>query len=69
MFELTDDVIPDVWVLVFALITAASDEVAVVTSERVASDPDERPAPVRVRVPTVHTSDASDPSDERVREV
>jgi hypothetical protein len=66
---LTAVVIPDVCALVFALITAASDEVAVVTSESVASDPEVRPAAVRVRFAESHTSSASDPSDERVREV
>jgi len=78
---------------VFALITAARDEVAiptresvllftlavpaetalaidedaVVTSDWVASDPLESPAPVSVRVPLVHTSAASVPNVVRER--
>ena len=78
VFELTDDVIPDVWVLVFALMFAASDvdaftsaefkdEVAVVMSDRVASEPEVRFAPVRVRVAEDQTSSASDPSEVNVR--
>ena len=52
---------------VFAFTTAATDDEADCTSERVASDPAVRPAPVSVRVPFVQTSDASVPKDESVR--
>lgn len=48
--------------------TAATDVEAELTSLSVASDPDERPAPVRVRVPLVQTSAASVPKPVRVRE-
>ena len=59
-------------VLAFTLAVLAStaapmDEDAVVRSESVASEPEERPAPVRVRVPFVHTSAASDPKVVRLR--
>jgi hypothetical protein len=47
--------------------TAASDEVAVCTSDSVASEPAESPAPVKVRVPFSHTSAASVPNPVRVR--
>ena len=50
----------------FALITDARDDDAVVTSESVARDPEVRPAPVRVRVVAVQTSAASVPKVERV---
>ena len=46
---------------------APSDDVAVVTSDKVASDPEVRPAPVRVRVPFVQTSATKVPKDDRVR--
>ena len=46
---------------------APRDEVAVVTSDKVASEPEVRPAPVRVRVPLVQTSATKVPNDERVR--
>ncbi len=49
------------------LMAAPSDELAVWTSESVASDPEESPAPVRVRVPLVHTSAASVPNPVKVR--
>ena len=88
VFALTDEVIPEVTLLVFALTTAATDVVAiasaesvfaftlavpavtaapsdveaVVTSDCVASEPLERPAPVRVLVPFVHTSAARVPN-------
>ena len=52
---------------VFAFTTAATDDDADCTSERVASDPAVRPAPVSVRVPFVQTSDASVPNDVSVR--
>ena len=44
-----------------AEIAELSDEVAVWTSESVASEPAERPAPVSVRVAELHTSAASVP--------
>jgi hypothetical protein len=47
---------------VFAFTTAASDVDAVVTSDCVASEPEESPAPVRVRVAELHTSTASVPN-------
>ena len=54
-------------VFVFPFTTAATDDDADCTSERVASDPAVRPAPVSVRVPFVQTSDASVPNEVRVR--
>jgi len=50
-----------------ALIAAFNDVDAVCTSERVASDPDVRPAPVKVRVPLVQTSAARVPKPVKVR--
>ena len=50
----------------FALMTDARDEVAVVTSESVASDPEVRPAPVKVRVVAAQTSEATDAREVRV---
>jgi hypothetical protein len=46
--------------------TDARDEVAVVTSESVARDPEVRPAPVKVRVVAVQTSAAREPKVESV---
>jgi len=51
-----------------AVMAEPSDEVAVSTSDNVASEPLLSPAPVRVRVPFVHTSAASVPKPVRVRE-
>jgi len=51
---------------VFALMTDARDEVAVVMSESVASDPEVRPAPVKVRVVAAQTSEATDAREVRV---
>ena len=48
-------------------ISAPSDDEAVVTSDCVAREPLERPAPVRVRVADAQMSAASVPNDERVR--
>jgi hypothetical protein len=48
-------------------IVARSDELAVCTSESVAKDPAESPAPVKVLVPFVQTSAASVPKPVRVR--
>ncbi len=49
-------------------VTAAPSELeAVWTSDNVASDPEVRPAPVRVRVPLVHTSAARVPNPVKVR--
>jgi hypothetical protein len=45
-----------------AEIAELSDEVAVWTSDSVAREPDESPAPVRVRVPFAHTSEARVPN-------
>ena len=50
----------------FALMTDARDEVAVVMSESVASDPEVRPAPVKVRVVAAQTSEATDAREVRV---
>ena len=50
----------------FALMTDARDEVAVVTSESVASDPEVRPAPVKVRVVAAQTSEATDAREVKV---
>lgn len=47
--------------MVLALILAASEVEAVVTSDCIASAPTERPAPVRVRDPNVHTCEAVRP--------
>lgn len=44
-----------------AVIAEPSDEVAVCTSDSVASEPAESPAPVKVRVPFSHTSAARVP--------
>ena len=49
---------PAVWVLVLALMFDARDVLAEVTSDWRAREPDERVAPVRVREPNVHTSEA-----------
>ena len=46
---------------VFAFTSVVTDVEAFCTSVRVASDPLERPAPVSVRVPLVHTSEARVP--------
>lgn len=54
-------------VSVFAFTTAAIEEEAVCTSESVAREPEESPAPVRVRVPFVHTSAAKVPKPVSVR--
>jgi hypothetical protein len=62
----TAEVIPAVCALVFELTTAAIEELAVVTSESVARDPEVRPAPVRVRVVAVQTSAAREPKVESV---
>jgi hypothetical protein len=73
---LTALVIPAVAEFVFALITAARDVDAVVTvvptvvtSDCVASEPESRPAPVKVRVALDHTSAAKVPKVLKVREV
>jgi hypothetical protein len=58
---LTAEVIPAVAVLVFPLTTAATEVEAFWTSLRVASEPELKPAPVRVRVAYVHTSEAVSP--------
>ncbi len=52
---------------VFELTEAMIDVDAELRSESVASEPDVRPAPVRVRVPFDHTSDAKVPNVVRVR--
>jgi hypothetical protein len=52
---------------VFPFTTAATELDAVWTSESVAREPTLRPAPVRVRVPFVHTSAASVPNVVRLR--
>ncbi len=49
------------------VIAEASDDEAELTSDTVASDPEVRPAPVRVRVPFVQTSVTRVPKDDRVR--
>jgi hypothetical protein len=54
--------------LVWAFTTAATDVEAVVISEAVARAPEVSPAPVRVRVALDHTSTASEPKEERVRD-
>ena len=60
-------VMPEVCALVLALMTAASEDEAVVTSFWSASEPDDRVAPVRVRVALVHTVSASVPNEVSVR--
>jgi hypothetical protein len=67
MTDAREDVAVSIWLLVFALTTDATDEDAVVTSERVARLPDVSPAPVKVRVAAPHMSEVSVPNDERVR--
>ena len=52
--------------LVLLFTTAAIEVEAVVTSESVASDPEVRPAPVRVRVVAAQTSEATDAREVRV---
>ena len=52
-----------------AVIAEANDDDAVVTSDCRASDPEVRPAEVRVLVVAFQTSVASVPKVERVREV
>lgn len=47
--------------------TAATDDEAFCTSDKVASEPDVRPAAVRVRDAALQTSVASVPNEERVR--
>jgi hypothetical protein len=76
VFEFTALVIPAVALLVFALITAAKEVEAVetvvptvVTSDCVASEPESRPAPVKVRVALDQTSVASVPKLLSVLEV
>ena len=66
---------PDVWVFVFELTARVPAEMAVLseddadcTSDKVAREPDVRPAPVRVRVAADHTSVANVPKVERLRE-
>ncbi len=54
---------------VVAFTSATTDDDAFVTSDCVASEPEVSPAPVRVRVATLHTSAASVPKDESVRDV
>lgn len=53
--------------LVFAFTIVATELEAVCTSERVASEPESNPAPVKVLVPFVHTSAASVPKPVNVR--
>ena len=78
VFALTALVIPEVCAFVFAFTTAAIEVEAVVTVEFtlvvarlmsafVAREPVVKPAPVRVRVAEIHTSEASVPKDESVR--
>ena len=52
----------------FALITEASDDVAVWTSESVAREPEVSPAPVSVRVAADQTSEARVPKVVRLRD-
>lgn len=52
---------------VFELTLAATDDDAVEISERVASEPESRPAPVRVRVAAAHTSVATARPEVRLR--
>ena len=66
MFALTAEVIPEVWALVLLFTKVATDVLAVVTSESVASDPEVRPAPVKVRVVAAQTSEATDAREVRV---
>ena len=54
-------------VLVLAFTSATTDELALVTSDKVAKEPEVSPAPVRVRAPDDHTSVASVPNPVRVR--
>ncbi len=67
-----DAIATTVLVLLFTLAVPAAmaearEDVAVSTSDRVASEPDVKPAPVSVRVPLVHTSAARVPKPVRVR--
>jgi hypothetical protein len=62
-------VIAEARVEVPVLIADPRDELAVCTSERVASDPVVSPAPVRVRVAALQISEATALNEERVREV
>lgn len=74
MTAASDDEAVPIVVLVFefmavwlAVIAEPSDEVAVWTSDSVAREPDERPAPVSVLVPFAHTSEARVPNVVRER--
>ena len=55
--------------MVLAFTSATTDELAFCTSDWTASDPELKPAPVRVRVPLVQTSAASVPKLDKVRPV
>ncbi len=57
---------PAVTEFVFAFTTAATELEALVTSDCVASEPEERLAPVSVLVPELHTSEARVPKLESV---
>ena len=59
--------IPAVWVLVLPFTSAVTDDEALLMSACVAREPDERFAPVRVRVPLLQTSAARVPKFERLR--
>jgi len=61
-----EDAVPTI-LLVLAFTTAARDDDAVCTSESVAKEPVSSEAPVSVRVPALHTSVASEPSEVSVR--
>jgi len=63
---LTAEVIPEVCALVLLFTKVATDVLAVVMSESVASDPDVRPAAVRVLVVAAQMSDTTPESDVRV---
>lgn len=63
----SDDVAIATRLSVFEFTTAATELEAFCTSDKVARDPDDKPAPVRVLVPFVHTSAASVPKPVRVR--
>ncbi len=54
-------------VFVFAFTSATTDDDAFCTSDCTASEPESKPAPVRVRVPLPQTSEASVPNEVRVR--
>ncbi len=68
VFRATSLVTPKAAAAVLAFTSATTDEEAFCTSDKVASDPDVKPAPVSVLVPLVHTSAARVPKPVSVLE-